>query len=44
MRIITNGLIILFFIFTGFTFATSLEREIPTETQWDLETPTTTLM
>lgn len=44
MRIITNGLIILFFIFTGFAFATSLEREIPTETQWDLETPTTTLM
>ncbi|NBM68849.1 polysaccharide deacetylase family protein [Proteus sp. G2663] len=44
MRIITNGLIILFFIFTGFAFATSLEREIPTETQWDLKTPTTTLM
>ncbi|NBL90304.1 polysaccharide deacetylase family protein [Proteus sp. G2673] len=44
MRIITNRLIILFFIFTGFAFATSLEREIPTETQWDLETPTTTLM
>lgn len=44
MRIITNGLIILFFIFTGLAFATPLEREIPTETQWDLETPTTTLM
>ncbi|SUC24391.1 Uncharacterised protein [Proteus vulgaris] len=33
MRIITNGLIILFFIFTGLAFATPLEKEIPTETQ-----------
>ncbi|XTD82193.1 hypothetical protein AB8849_01495 [Proteus vulgaris] len=44
MRIITNGLIILFFILTGFTFATPLEKEISTEAQWDLDTPTTTLM
>lgn len=44
MRIITNGLIILLYIFTGFAFATSSERGIPTEAQWDLETPITTLM
>lgn len=44
MRIITNGLIILFFIFTGLAFATPLEKEIPTETQWNLETSITTLM
>lgn len=44
MRIITNGLIIQFFIFTGLAFATPLEKEIPTETQWNLETSITTLM
>ncbi|WP_337226269.1 polysaccharide deacetylase family protein [Proteus terrae] len=44
MRIITNSLIILCFIFTGFVSAAPYERGIPTEAQWDLKTPITTLM
>lgn len=44
MRIIANCLIILCFIFTGFTSAVPYDRGISTEAQWDLNAPITTLM
>lgn len=44
MRIISKILIILCFIFTGFASAVPYERGVPTEAQWDLKTPITTLM
>lgn len=44
VKVITNQLIILFFVFTGTVWANTSERGIPTEAQWDLATPPTTLM
>lgn len=44
VKVITNGLIILLFVFTSTAWANTSERGFPTEAQWDLPTPPTTLM